>query len=224
MPGLGTMHTNVQYEKELRKIKENIIYVGSLTEVALEKCIQALLERNSDLAASVVEEDKNIDAMDIEIEEQCIRLLALRQPAASDLRFITTAIKINGHLERIGDMAANIARKVIILNQEPQLKPYIDIPRMAQTTRGMIKEGLDAFINGDIELANKVRLSDEMVDMLNEQIFRELLTYMMEEPRTIHNAMIISQVSKNIERIADHAKGIADMVLYMITGRNVRHE
>jgi len=224
MPNFETGHTNAQYEKELNEIKQNIIYVGSLTEQALDKCIKALLERDSDLAASVVEEDKNIDLMDIGIEEQCIKMLALRQPAARDLRFITTAIKINGHLERIGDMAANIARKVIILNQEPQLKPYIDIPRMAQTTRQMIKEGLDAFINGDIELAKKVRMDDELVDMLNEQIFRELLTFMIEDTRTIHRAMIISQVSKNIERIADHAKGVADMVFYMITGRNVRHE
>ncbi|MCF8053837.1 MAG: phosphate signaling complex protein PhoU [Deltaproteobacteria bacterium] len=224
MTTFATKHTNVQYERELSEVKENIVYAGMLTEKAIEKCIKALLERNSSLANEVIKEDANIDAIDMKIEEQCINILALRQPTARDLRFITTAIKINGHLERIGDMASNIARKVIILNEEPQLKPYIDIPRMAQATRKMIRDGLDAFMNGDMELAREVREADEIIDSLNEQIFRELLTFMIQDPRTIHRAIIISQVSKNLERIADHAKSVADMVIYMVTGQNVRHE
>ncbi|MEI7590603.1 MAG: phosphate signaling complex protein PhoU [Deltaproteobacteria bacterium] len=218
-----TKHTSVQYEKALREIRDNLIYVGALTEKAINKGIKSLLERNSDLAREVVKEDAIIDKMDVDIEERCIKLLALRQPAARDLRFITTAIKINGHLERIGDMASNIARKVILLNEEPQLKPYIDIPHMAQITSMMIKESIDAFITENEELAEKVRKDDEMVDLLNEQIFRELITFMMQDGRNIHRAMVISQISKNLERISDHATGIANMVIYMVTGKNVRH-
>lgn len=217
-------HSSIQYDSELREVKESLIYMGALTEKAIEKGINALVERNTELARQVIAADDLIDKYDVEIEEKCIRLLALRQPAARDLRFITTAIKINGHLERIGDMAVKIAEKVIILNNELQLKPYIDLPRMAEVTRGMIKESLDAFVHEDVALANKVRKDDEITDNLNEQIFRELLTFMMENPHTIHRAMIISQISKSLERISDHAKGIADMVIYMVTGKSVRHK
>ncbi len=168
--------------------------------------------------------DERIDTLDMELEERCIKLLALRQPAARDLRFITTAIKINGHLERIGDMAVNIAQKAIALNDEPQLKPYIDLPRMAEITRGMIQKSLDALVRDDCALANEVRQEENTVDCLNDQIFRELLTFMMEDPRTIHRALLIMQISKNLERIADHAKGVADMVIYMVTGHSVRHQ
>ncbi len=217
-------HTSIQYEKELRKIKESLIYMAALAEKAIAKDIEALLKRDSQLARMVIEEDDQIDSLDIEIEETCIRLLALRQPAARDLRFITTAVKINGHLERIGDMASNIAEKIIILNAEPQLKPYIDLPHMAEVARGMIRESIDSLIREDIALANKVRKDDEIIDSLNEQVFRELLTFMMEDTRSIHRAMIITQISKNLERISDHAKGIADIVIYMVTGQSVRHE
>lgn len=217
-------HTSIQYEKELQKVKDSLIYMAALVEQAIAKDVEALLRKDSLLAEKVMAEDDQIDALDVEIEEKCIRLLALRQPAARDLRFITTAIKINGHLERIGDMASNIAEKIIILNAEPQLKPYIDMPRMAEIARSMIRESIDSFVREDIALANKVRKDDEIIDNLNEQIFRELLTYMMEDPRSIHRAMIITQISKNLERISDHAKGIADMVVYMVTGETVRHE
>jgi phosphate transport system protein len=217
-------HTSVQYENELQDVRTSLIKMGTLAEKAIEKSVSALLQRDSDLARTVMAEDDQIDRLDMEIEDKCIRLLALRQPAARDLRFITTAIKINGHLERIGDMAVNIAKKVIILNAEPQLKPYIDLPRMASITRGMIKESIDALVNEDIALANKVRNDDEYVDNLTEQIFRELLTFMMDDGHTIHRAIIIMQISKSLERISDHAKGIADMVIYMVTGRSVRHE
>ena len=217
-------HINIQYDKELREVKESLIYVGALTEKAIEQGIRALLNRDTELARQVIANDSQIDRLDAEIEEKCIRLLALRQPAARDLRFITTAIKINGHLERIGDMAANIAEKAIILNQEPLLKPYVDLPRMAEITQGMIKESLDALVNEDVALAYKVRKDDQIVDNLNEQIFRELLTFMMENTQTIHRALIISQISKLLERVSDHAEGIADMVIYMVTGQNVRHK
>lgn len=218
------VHTSTQYERELREVKESLIYLGALAEQSIREALESLLKRNSELAQKVVDGDTGIDRLDEQIDEQCLRILALRQPTARDLRFITTAIKINGHLERIGDMAANIAEKAIILNREPQLKPYIDIPRMAEITRGMIRKSLDALINEDHTLAEEVKREDETVDNLNEQIFRELLTFMIEDPRTTHRALLIMQISKSLERISDHAESIADAVIFMVTGENVRHK
>jgi phosphate transport system protein len=217
-------HTSTHYEKELREVKESLLYLGALVEKAIELAIEALVGRNAELASKVICDDNVIDQLDVEIEEKCIRILALRQPTARDLRYITTAIKINGHLERIGDMAANIAEKAILLSEEPPMKPYIDIPRMAEIARGMIKESLDALVKEDTDLARKVRMEDETIDNLNEQVFRELLTFMLEDPKKIHRALIIMQISKSLERISDHAVGIADMVMYMVTGKTVRHE
>jgi phosphate transport system protein len=217
-------HTSVEYERELQEIKDGLLYLGALTEKALEQGSAALLERNSELAKKIICDDDVIDQIDFELEEKCIRLLALRQPAARDLRFITTAIKITGHLERIGDMAATIAEKVLILNEIPQIKPYIELPRMAEIVRGMIRKSLDALVNEDVALADKVREEDGIIDQLNDQVFRELLTFMMEDPHKIQVSLYIMQISKSLERIADHAEGIADMVIYMVTGKSVRHQ
>jgi len=217
-------HTSAEYERELQEIRDGLLYLGTLTENALERGSAALLERNSELARQIVCDDDQIDRLDFELEEKCIRLLALRQPAARDLRFITTAIKITGHLERIGDMAANIAEKILILNEIPQIKAYIDLPRMAQIVRGMIRKSLDALVGEDVALADRVREEDAVIDQLNEQIFRELLTFMMEDPHKIQICLYIMQISKSLERIADHAEGIADMVIYMVTGKSVRHQ
>ena len=156
-------HTSAEYERELQEIRDGLIYLGALTEKALEKGAIALMERDSELARRIVCDDDQIDRLDIALEDKCIRLLALRQPAARDLRFITTAIKITGHLERIGDMAAKIAEKVIILNDLPQIKPYIDLPRMVEIVRGMIRKSLDALVQGDVGLAHRVRTPDKAV-------------------------------------------------------------
>jgi len=217
-------HTSLHYDKELQAIKDGLIFLGALTEKAIQQAMTALAQRNSDLARQVIQEDDEIDRLDTEPEERCIKILALRQPAAIDLRFITTAIKITGHLERIGDMAVNIAEKVLQLNDEPQLKPYIDLPRMTDRVGAMIRDSLDSFIRGDLALAENVRQTEQVIDDLNEQIFRELLTFMMEDSKSIRRSLLIMQVSKNMERIADHAKGIADMVTYMVTGECVRHQ
>jgi phosphate transport system protein len=217
-------HTSSHYETELQEIKNGLIYIGVLTEKAIQMAMKSLTERDSDIAHKVIKDDDEIDKMDTELEERCIRILALRQPTAIDLRFITTAIKITGHLERIGDMAVNIAEKVVQLNQEPKLKPYIDLPRMADIVGEMIKKSLDSFIRNDLKMAEEVRQTEQVTDDLNEQIFRELLTFMMEDSKTIHRSLMVMQVSKNLERIADHAKGIADMVTYMVTGECVRHQ
>jgi phosphate transport system protein len=216
-------HTSSHYEMELQEIKSNLIYLGALTEKAIHRAMQSLTDRNTEMANKVVADDYEIDKMDKEIEEKCIKMLALRQPTAVDLRFITTAIKITGHLERIGDMAVNIAEKVLQLNEEPKLKPYIDLPHMSSIVEEMVAKSLDSMIKGDLKIAEEVRQIEQVVDDLNEQIFRELLTFMMEDSKSIHRALLIMHVSKNLERIADHAQGIADMVTYMITGENVRH-
>lgn len=216
-------HTSRDYEKALQNIREEILYAGAFVEKAIHDAMTSLLERDSELARKVIDSDEHLNQLDMEIEKKCLDVIALRQPVAKDLRFITTAIKINGHLERIGDMAANIAEKVLLLNEEPQLKPYIDLPRMSDTAQQMIKNSLDALVREDYDLAEEVIKSDEIVDNLNDQIFRELLTFMMEDPPTIHRALLIMQIAKNLERISDHATSIAVMIIYLITGRNVRH-
>jgi phosphate transport system protein len=217
-------HTSLHYEKELQEIKDGLIYQGALTEKAIQLAMRSLSERNSEIAKRVIKDDEEIDKLDTDLEDRCIKILALRQPTAIDLRFITTAIKITGHLERFGDMAVNIAEKALQLNDEPQLKPYIDLPRMTDLVSGMIKDSLDSFIRNDLAMAERVRRTEQVVDDLNEQIFREILTFMMEDSKSIHRGLLIMQVSKNMERIADHAKGIADMVTYMVTGECVRHQ
>ena len=216
-------HTSAEYERELQEVKDGLLYMGALTEKAIQKDSEALTERNSELARQVIREDELLDRLDVDLEERCIRLLALRQPTARDLRFITTAIKITGHLERIGDMASNIAKKIIILNDVPQFKPYLDLPRMMEIVRGMIRKSLDALVHEDIGIANMVREEDTVIDEINEQIFRELLTFMMEDPCKIQTCLYIMQISKSLERIADHTEGIADMVIYMVIGKSVRH-
>ena len=217
-------HTSLHYEKELQAIKDGLIFLGALTETAIRSAMKSLSDRDTELARRVIRDDDEIDRLDTDLEERCIKILALRQPTAIDLRFITTAIKITGHLERIGDMAVNIAEKSILLNEEPQLKPYIDLPRMTDLVGGMIKDSLDSFVKSDLAQAEQVRRMEQVIDDLNEQIFRELLTFMMEDSRNINRALLVMQVSKNMERIADHAKGIADMVTYMVTGECVRHQ
>jgi phosphate transport system protein len=161
--------------------------------------------------------------LEIAIDERCLKLLALRQPMAADLRFITSAMKIVTDLERMGDQAVNIAERVISLNQEPQLKPYLDIPKMAEIAQSMVKDVLDAFVNQDSKLARSVCERDDLVDRLNDQVFRELLTYMMSDPQTITRAVHLMIVCRCLERIADHATNIAEDVIFMVDARVIKH-
>jgi len=216
-------HIYKTFDLELKELKEKLLYEGGLVEKAISNAIRALLERNSDLAEKVIEDDPVINALEVEIDEFCLKLLALRQPAARDLRFITTAIKINYYLERIGDMAVNICERVQELNQEPQLKPYIDLPMMADTVQLMLKESLDAFVKEDVAMARKVTKDDQKVDQLLDQIFRELLTYMMQDMRTISRATRVLFISKYLERMADHAVNIAELVIFLVEGKIIRH-
>lgn len=216
-------HTDKKYEDELKKLREDILYMGGLVEDQIQKAIQSLVERDSGLAEVIIERDHEVNRLDVEIDDLCIKLLALHQPAGRDLRFITTGLKITTDLERVGDMAVNICERALELNLEPQLKPYIDIPRMSQIAQGMIRESLDAFVREDTDLALKVCKDDEQVDNLNSQIFREVITFMIGDPLTINRAMKTASVSKYLERIADHATNIAEMVVFMVKGKSIRH-
>ncbi|HOF58067.1 MAG TPA: phosphate signaling complex protein PhoU [Syntrophorhabdaceae bacterium] len=216
-------HIYRAFDLELRELKEKLLYEGDLVEKAFQDAIKALLERNSQIAEKVVEDDDIIDAKEVEIDEFCLKLLALRQPAARDLRFITTAIKVNYDLERIGDLAVNVSEHVLELNKESQLKPYIDLPTMASIVQTMVKESLEAFVKEDVELAMKVTRGDERVDQLHDQIFRELLTYMGQDLRTITRATRLLFISKHLERAADHAVNIAELVIFMVEGKIIRH-
>jgi phosphate transport system protein len=167
--------------------------------------------------------DHEVNHLEVTIDEKCLELLALRQPTARDLRFITLALKIVTDLERIGDKCANIAKRSSELNNEPPLKPYIDIPRMAHWTEIMVKEALDAFVRSDADLAIKVCKDDSFVDEINDQIQRELLTFMIEDPNAITRSMKLNYVAKSLERIADHATNIAEMVIFMVKGKDIRH-
>lgn len=211
------------FHEELEQVKEKTLKLGSLVEAMVENAVASLVDRDSRLAEETIAADRKVDSLEVEINEDCIRLLALQQPAAKDLRFITTAMKIVTDLERIGDQAVNIAQRVLELNRDPQLKPYIDLPRMADKAQRMVKESLDAFVAGDTALARQVCGEDAEVDALKEQIFRELLTFMMEDPRAIPRAIRIILISRFLERVADHATNIAEMVIYLVEGKMVRH-
>ena len=220
---MATEHTDKRYEEELKKLREEILYMGGLVEDQIQKAVKSLVDRDSELAEIIIERDHEVNRLDVDIDDSCIKLLALHQPAGRDLRFITTGLKITTDLERIGDMAVNICERALELNQEPQLKPYIDIPRMAQISQRMIRESLDAFVRDDTDLALKVCKDDNEVDDLNAQIFREIISFMIEDAKTISRATKIGSISKYLERIADHATNIAEMVIFMVKGKSIRH-
>ena len=211
------------FHEELEALKQTLLAMGGLVEDQIRRAMRALLERDDVIAQDVIDRDRQVNTYDVEVDEQCVNLLALHQPAAGDLRFITTAMKIVTDLERIGDQAVNIGQRALELNREPQLKPYIDLPRMAERAQAMVKESLDAFVTRDTELARRVCAADAEVDALKEQIFRELLTFMMEDARTIPRAIRLILISRFMERVADHATNIAEMVIYMVEGKMVRH-
>lgn len=211
------------FDQQLGALRKNLIQMASLVETAIAGAIKSLIERDSRLAQGVIKSDESIDSLELEIDKQCVDLLALRQPLAIDLRFITSSIKITNNLERMGDLAVNIAERVIPLSQEPQLKPLIDIPRMATITQTMVKDSIDAFVNRDTELARSVYERDSTVDALNDQIFRELLTYMMQDPKNITRAVHLVLISRHLERIADHSTNIAEEVVYIVKAKVVKH-
>jgi len=211
------------FDEELRDLKEKLIRMSSIVEEMIEKSITALKIRDEALLRQVFEKEKNVNMMQIEIDDMSLKLIALRQPAASDLRFIVSAIKINADLERIGDLAVNIAERGQDLLKEPTLKPLIDIPRMAEISQKMVKDSIDSFINRNSTLAREVCRRDDSVDNLNDQIFRELLTYMLQNAKNINRAIGLMLVARCLERIADHATNIGEDVYYIVEGKDIRH-
>lgn len=212
-------------DQHLDHLKGELLKMGSAVEESIEQAVQSLVERDNHLADVVEEGGHNIDDWEVAIEEECLKVLAVQQPVAGDLRLVASMIKINYDLERINDQAVNIAQRARLLNQMPQLKPLIDIPRMAVLARGMVRDALDAFVNRDVELANKVRKIDDTMDALRDQIFRELLTYLNTGmSSTVDQAILLLLVSRHLERMGDHSSNIAENVVYLVQGRIVRHK
>jgi phosphate transport system protein len=211
------------FDDELVRLNGLVLQMGSLVEMAIKNSVQSIVDRDNELAKKVIDGDHQVNTLDIEIDEESIRLIALRQPMAGDLRLITTAMKITADLERMGDLAVNIAQRAIELNKEPVLKEYIDIPRMREIAQGMTRDALDAFVKRDMKLAKDVIMRDDEIDDLKHKILSELLFLMTENSSIICRAMRVTFVAQYLERIADHATNMAEMVLYLIEGKIIRH-
>ncbi|HZS32635.1 MAG TPA: phosphate signaling complex protein PhoU [Methylomirabilota bacterium] len=207
---------------ELQALHERLLAMGSVAEIMIDRSVAALARRAPRLVEDVLAHEEEMDLLCIEIDDRCFTLLALQQPMASDLRFLVAAIKINGDLERIGDQAVSIALRARALATQPEVKPLIDIPRMAELVQAMVRRSLDAFVRRDPALARSVIDEDDAVDSLRDQVFRELLTYMMADPATIPRALALILVSRHLERIADHATNVAEDVIYLVRGEDVR--
>jgi phosphate transport system protein len=211
------------FEAELQGLRNQLLVMGGLVEERVHRAVHALVHRNEAEAQRIIATDKEINDLQIDIDDRCLRLLATQTPLAVDLRLITSAMKINADLERVGDQAVNIAESVLVLIPQPPLKPLIDIPRMAEIAERMIRDALDAFVKRDAELARDVLRRDDEVDELKDQVFRELLTYMMADPGTIRRALALILIGRNLERIADHATNIAEDVIFIAEAKDVRH-
>jgi len=216
-------HTSKHYEQQLRLLKDKLLLMSHQAEQMIADAIRALIDRRPSLAQEVISRDDTLDQLEVEIDNLCYEILALEQPVARDLRFIATALKIVRDIERIGDTAVNIAERAHELIQEPELKRLIALPLMAEAAQRILKESLDAFVNEDDALAEKVVLSDRSIDDLYEQIFRELLTYMIEDTRNISRALKLIFIAKHLERVGDHSANIAEMVVFMVRGQDIRH-
>jgi phosphate transport system protein len=211
------------FEDELQQLKNRLLEMGALVEDRVHRAVQSLIARQADEAEIIIKSDRQINDLHIEIDDRCLKLLATQTPLAGDLRLITSAMKINSDLERIGDQAVNIAENVVKILPHPSLKPLIDIPRMAEIAEKMTRDSLDSFVKRDPELARDVLRRDDSVDQLKDQVFRELLTYMMADPGTIQRALCLILISRNLERVADHATNIAEDVIFLVEAKDVRH-
>ena len=213
----------ISFDDELGILKEKILLMGAKVEEAIRLAMKSLVDRDSKLARQVIQGDRDINDLEIDVDEICHRLLALHQPMASDMRFITSAMKINSDLERMGDLAVNICERALTLNEVAPLKPFIDIPRMATISQEMVKVSLDSLVKKDPLAAKKVCERDDEVDDLNDQIIRELISYMLEDRANIKRALDLILVSRYLERVADHATNVAEDVIYMVQGKDIRH-
>jgi len=211
------------FERDLNEVKERVLWMGSLAERAVHQAIHAVLDGQAALAEKVLQEEPAINELQVEIDDRVVQLLALQQLMAADLRFVLAVSRINNDLERIGDQAVNIAQSAQRILRHPRVKPYVDLPRMSELAEGMVRDSLNALVRGDVELARSVLVCDDQVDSLRDQIFRELLSYMMGDSAVVFQAFELIMVAKNLERVADHATNIAEDVIYMVAGHDVRH-
>jgi phosphate transport system protein len=210
-------------DKDLADLKKKLLRMAAIAEGMIDQAITEIVNRDERAAADVPSSEEELNRLQIEIDDSVASLLATQQPVAVDMRFLLTATRINGELERIGDLAVNITENALPLVEHPPLKPLIDIPLMADLVRTMVRQSLDAFVRADAQLAQAAIGTDDRVDALKDQVFRELLTYMLSDPRTIERALALILISRHLERIADHATNIAEDVVYLIQGRDVRH-
>lgn len=212
------------FDRDIEELKQLLLRMGAMVEDAMSQSIRALLERDTAIAEQVIAADNEIDQMELEIDQHTIELIAKMQPAAVDLRFVATAMKITPELERIADLAQDVCERAIELNREPQLKPMVDLPRLARTAQEMVRQALDAFVRRDAELARAVIVMDDEVDNMTEQSFRELLTYMLEDPRNISRAIRLTFIGKYFERMGDGATNICEMVVFLVEGKVIKHQ
>jgi phosphate transport system protein len=217
------MHVLRHFDKDIEEIKAVLLRMGGMVEDAMQQSIRALLELDVVLAEQVIANDDRIDQMEIQIDQHVIELIAKMQPAAGDLRFVATVMKITPELERIADLAQDVCERVIELSREPAIKPLVYLPRLADDAQKMVRDALDAFVRGDAELARTVIRRDDVVDQLTEDSFRALLTYMLENPRNISPAIRLTFIGKYFERMADGATNICEMVVYLVEGRMIKH-
>ena len=210
------------FEQELEMVRQDLVRMGQVVRDSIKDAVTALAKRDKALAQQVMDGDDIIDAMQVDIEDRCIALIALQQPVATDLRILGTGLKITTDLERIGDHAFDIAKIVLLIGDEPLIKPLVDIPRMAEMAQSMLNDSLQAYLKLDIQLAEKVCRDDDMVDQLYNQVFRELLTYMLADPQKINQATQLIFVARYLERIADHSTNVAEWVIYLVTGERLR--
>jgi phosphate transport system protein len=220
---MAKTHTDKAYEAELTTLREQLLEMGGLVETAIASSVRAIVERDATLAEQVKVKDRVVNRMEVAIDQSCRRILALRQPAASDLRFITTSLKIVTDLERMGDLAVNIAERASDLAQAPALRPLHDLVKLAELSEAQLKRALDAFVTGDAGEAEEVLRGDDHLDALYLKIFNELLGLMMEDPRSIRRATSLMFVAKHLERFGDHATNLGEMVIFMVRGTDVRH-
>ncbi len=211
------------FDDELNALKEKLVRMGAIAENMVHLAIRELVERNEELATDVFAQEQTVNELHIVIDENVLKMIALRQPVAGDLRFLVMSTKISSELERIADQAVNVCQNTHFLLQSPPLKPLIDLPIMADVAKSMVRDGLESFVKKDSGLAQRVLETDDKVDAFKDQIFRELLTYMMSDAGAIHRALALILISRNLERIGDHATNIAEDVIYLVRGRDVRH-
>jgi phosphate transport system protein len=220
---MALRHTDREYENELGRLREQVLFMGARVEEMIETAMRAFAERNTELAKQTINDDRQIDQLELDIDELCLKILARRQPVASDLRFITTTLKLVTDLERIGDLGVNICERVVELGEEPSLPMNASVKRIADAAVGMLHDALDAFVAGDAVKAEQVMDRDKTVDAYYAQLFPELVAHMMADPRVVYRATRLQSIGKYLERIADHSTNLAEMVVFMVKGEDVRH-